>query len=396
MTHSALQAYNIHMKLCLLKRGAMMRHNILLKRISLLLAASMLLAALCACSCAGQVDGEIHPTQSAGAEPTAQAGADATETADASDNPNYTQNPNATPSADVTPSASVAPTVSDTPSASTVAGGTPTPTPVGITQNPNQPQVTPTPTPIPDPAVGMTWFDDSSPVWCDMDFDGHTEKIEIELVRLYSYTYTCYVRVTVGATGNTLSASFVTESFSSALLNNFNTGDGRVELLVCCSRGATEFSIHSYRLNANSDGFESAYTDGWIESAADNTVVVGRYQNILGTWACTASFAFSTAVFNLVQTGAEWTVYNDADRWCTVSQDMLVEFFVASGSDNVAGFIYVGERLFPTSTDMRTYIQFSLEDGRAGSITITLDAYGNILINSQNPNNWFSDLEYLD
>ena len=292
------------------------------------------------------------------------------------------------------PDASVEPTEGT--EAPTEIAATPTPTtaiPTPIVSG--QPTTAPTPTTVPDPSAAPLWFDDSAAVNYDMDFDGKPETVRIELTHQSGYSYNCKVSVKVGSTGTVITDSFTTEYFTKALLNNFNSGDGRAELLVSCGTGNRGQITKIYRLNANSTALQSIATNGWVETLGDNAIELGRYIDVLGTWACSCSFGFSTGDFSLRQISEAWQVHRDSNRWCTLSQSLLVEIFVNNANENYAGFLYYGDRIYPTETDLRSYIKFVSDLGDRGSITVTAGSNGTLLINGESPDHWFSDLQYI-
>ena len=308
----------------------------------------------------------------------------------------YTEDPNATPGPDDTEEpSSEDPTASPDNSESLPSGTDADPT-AAVTPVSGQETPAPTSSGQPDPYVAPLWFDDSAAVDYDMDFDGKNEKVEITLTPRSGYTYTCTVKVTVGASGKELTDTFSTEYFTKALLNNFNSGDGRAELLVCCGSGNRGQITKAYRLNANSNGLNSFGVNGWVETLKGSAIELGRYMDVLGTWACSADFEFSRADFSLVQTSADWTVHrDDENRWCTVSKTLIVELIINNGSENYAGFLSYGDRIYPTATDMSTYIKFVSDLEDIGSITVTTGSNGTLLINGESADNWFKDLEYL-
>ncbi len=354
------------------------------KQIAAIICAIALLSVACACSHNHQDD--VGPTEhiaSASSAPTATGEA---EPSGASANPTDGA-PSPTPASTSSNGAQNSPTATETAAHTTLSSDTPAPTTTS----------TSAPTPTPDPPSDTVWFDDSASVYCDMDFDGASERIEIIFEYVGGYTYTCRVMVMVGATETMLEAAFTAESFSKALLHNFNSGDGRVELLVCCGVGEYDHRIHAFRLNGDSDGLIESAIDGWIEGLdSGGALLVGRHLDLLGTWPSVGRFGFAADEFRLVQTDDVWTVYNTDGRVCIVSNVMLAEFISDEGTDNIAGFLNVGDCLYPTSTDMSTYIEFAMTDGRIGRLTIMPDGNGGILLNGSHPNDWFSNLVYYD
>ena len=244
--------------------------------------------------------------------------------------------------------------------------------------------------------TGLVWFDDSAPVYYDLDFDGKPEKVELKLVPVSSYSYSCMLRITVGATGRELIDTFTTEYFTKALINNFNSGDGRAEIMVCGGTGNKGQVTRASRLNSTSSSIETISVPGWIETVSGNSIEFGRYIDILGTWSCSATFAFSRTDFALVQQGTEWQIHRDSERWCTVANDFLVEIYVNNSIENYAGFLYKGDRIYPTATDLNRYIRFTSDIGDNGSIDITINADGDVCINGDPVDYWFSDLQYIN
>lgn len=200
----------------------------------------------------------------------------------------------------------------------------------------------------------------------------------------------------MGSNGKELSDSFVTEYFTKAFINDFNSGDKRAEIVLCCGKGNRGQVTKGYRLNSSSSELGRDSVPGWVENVSGNGFVMGRYVDIMGTWACTSTFGFSRSDFAFSQQGSVWEIHRDADRWCTVSEGFLVALYVNSSSENYAGYLYPGDRIYPTATDLRTYIDFVSDLEDRGCINITKDSGGEFLINGRPMGDWFSDLSYLE
>lgn len=372
---------------------------------AIVLTALFILSLLCTCACI-----KFDSPQSAEATPTNAAATEQPSVSEAAETP-ATAAPDVIPSPDApavtpvpfaTPSPAATSSAVQTPAPSGGASPTPVATPTATTSAPtptptqSQPGVTPAPTPEPVAETGLVWFDDSAPVYYDLDLDGKADKVDIDLIPISSYSYSCVLRVTVGASGKELMNSFTTEYFTKALINNFNSSDGRAEIIICGGTGNKGQTTRAYRLNSDSNGIDSVSVPGWIETVNGNSIEFGRYIDILGTWSCSATFAFAREGFALVQQGTEWHVHRDSDRWCTVSDEFLIELFLNNSNENYASFLYPGDKIYPTATDLSSYIRFTADTGDNGSINITVDGSGNVMINGDPVDNWFSDLQYID
>ena len=254
---------------------------------------------------------------------------------------------------------------------------------------------TPAPTNPPEdhPITAMTWISANSAVTCDMDLDGKPEKIEI--VSSGDSTVTVTVNITVGSSGNKLNESVSADRFVSALLNNFNPSDNRFELIVSACTGNRDHKMLILRLNSSSSSLEQAVVDGWAEAVEGDSLIVGRLYDVMGTWECTAPFKFKSGSLAVEQDSEMWDVVRSSERWCTVSTEMLVCFYT-TGRDNEVGFLLEGYRLYPTSTDMSTKVNVTLDTGAPGYFDVTVDPSGRLLLHETDMTEWFSDLYFIN
>lgn len=376
--------------------------NRIFRKTALIFAALLLIVQFCACSC---IEKDVEHGEEPSAKPT-EYSADASQQPEGSEGADTTVPPDVVPTEGqyVTPAPDTTPAGPDTPD-ETVSPINITPEPTlapGTT--PTAPVTTPvvtlppdaTPTPVPDTHTDLTWFDDSAPVLFDLDFDGVADKVELKLTKLTDYAYSCMLKVTVGATGKEVVDAFTTEYFTKALINNFNSGDNRAEIVVCTGTGNRGQITKAYRLNAYSNAFVTTSISGWVESVSDNTMLFGRYADIMGTWACSATFGFSNAAFAFEQISEKWQVHRDSDRWCTVADEILVQLYIASSTENYAGFLDRGCKIYPTATDLSTFIEFTSDLGESGAITISKGTNGTFYISGRPIDDWFSDLTYID
>lgn len=298
-----------------------------------------------------------------------------------SDGPSQSGDPEATPSP-TDPEEGSDPTAEPTQAPIPTAVPTEAPTPQ------------PTAAPKPDPVTGLTWLSLNEPEYCDLDFDGNNEKIELKLSESGNGESLFSIMVTLDG-GAVLLDSIVADRFICGFINNFNTGDNRVEIGVSIGRGNKERTTKIYKLNTASNGFNICSVDGWVDSVSSDTILLRRYVDLMGTWECANSFVLGRNDFALEKVNNLWTVIPEAGRLCTVSTDILVGIY-SSGSENITAFLSAGEKLYPVATDLETIIDICLETGENGYMTITLSSDGDILYSGKNMDSWFFDLSYIN
>ena len=295
-----------------------------------------------------------------------------------------TSNVTAAPGVTASPTANV--TVSPTPTATPKPTSTPAPI---ATQTPK-----PSATPKPDPVVSLTWLQLDTPVSCDLDFDGKAEKVEVTEVESGGSKLVS-LKVTNGSTGQVLMDSVTCDTFVNGLINNFNSGDKRVEILLSLSSGTRDDVVMAYRLNSKSNGLLKCSEPGTVDSVTGNNLKVNRLLDLLGTWHCSAVFAFDYKDFKLLRSESDWMVQPEEGRWCTVAHDFIAGVYI-NGNDNNAQFIYTGTPLYPTSTDLSGRMEFTTDTGLRGYLEITVNSAGRVLtVNGYEPDYLFSDLSYI-
>lgn len=274
-----------------------------------------------------------------------------------------------------------------------IPGFTPFPDETPTPGNPDTPApATPVPTvpPSDETLTGTVWLDSFCSVLYDLDLDGKPERIEIKKI-----ASGVSLEVTVGAGGQKLMEELTADSLLSAVISDFNRGDSRAELIVSVLTGTRGHKLYCFRLNGASNGFETCSIDGRAESVDGDSLTVCRMLDVMGTWDCTALFVFSNSRFELNKPSQLWTVKRTEERWCTVSRDMLVGLYT-TGLDNETTFLEPGYRLYPTSTDMESIINLTLDTGAHGYLTITIGPNGRPLISGSDLTEWFSDLTFIN
>lgn len=353
-------------------------------------------------------------TETTSAEPTAAPEASGQPIPDESDAPVYPVETNA-PAGSEQPAASeqpgpdesvapvfpvetAAPAGSDQPAVTPSPTFTAAPTVIPATDDPFiPPEDTPEPTsvPLPDPVMELTYIEFGREYFCDMDFDGKPDRIEVAVFTRDDASKQCSVKITLGSSGVTLMDSFVMDKYINGVINNFNTGDNRAELMLSIAIGTRDDEIRSYRINREGTGLLISLTEGWIDSVVGNNVSVAKYVDLMGTWECSCLHAFDVNEFELKPVYTEWKVKNEPDRWCTLSEPLLVGFNI-SGPENYVGFLESGDRLRPVSTDLTGRIDFITDTDVSGYVNVTFGGHSEAYIDGSSMDHWFSDLSFID
>lgn len=341
-----------------------------LKLLTVLICVIMAAVSVCACRQKEQEQqADASPSPSAPSETEADpAGTMTTDTPFGSDTP-----------AETTPPAPTETNVSPDPTPDNSAAPTPTPVP-GQTAQP-----TDEPDPDPDPVTELCWLKLSEPVYCDLDFDGKPDKVEVTFG-----SGVLKLAVNTGA-GLEIKDEVSSRRFVKGLINNFNTGDNRVEIAISSLSADNKYSTKIFRLNASVSGFDSYIVNGFVDSVCANDLSIHDMVDLMGSWECSNTFTLRRDSFKLDATNKMWTVVSPGTRFCTVRKDMLVGIYT-SGSENITAFISPGEKMYPVASDLESLIDIHLASGEDGYITITLSSDGSILYSGQPIEDWFSDL----
>ena len=262
---------------------------------------------------------------------------------------------------------------------------------------PSTPTPKPTETPQPDPVTALTYIEPGGEYYCDLDFDGRAEKIVLGVKDRDPGQKLLTLMVTVGNSGVVLVDSFVMERYIGGVINNFNTGDNRVEIVISSAIGTRDETIRGYRLGEDSAALLSTSFAGRMEGVNGNTISVMKYADLMGTWTCMNQLGISYDSFALVPLNEEWYVKNEPGRLCTVSEPLFVGFYT-SGSDNEFGYLQGGlgaDRIYPVSTDLRSRIDFMTDGGVRGYMEVTFDADSTAYYEGTSMDNWFSDLTFF-
>ena len=395
-----------------------MHTRFLRKPVAILLIILIAVTAICGCSHGKDKD----PKPSAAPDTTANAGEDSSEDPSLTEDPsaagytphpegftpepgstedNTTTDPDATqgaatdsPNATPRPGESEAPHQSASPNTSV-----PTTSPVNTASpvQPAAPSPVPTDTPKPDPITALTNIAPGKEYSCDLDFDGKTEKISLGVKEREEGKKLLTLMVTLGNSGTVLVDSFYMERYYDGVINNFNTGDNRVEIVISTGAGARDEQIRCYRLDKASEALLIYTFGGRMESVGTDSISVAMYADLMGTWICTNELAFSYDEFALSPLNTEWFVRNEPNRWCTVSAPLFVGFY-SSGNDNEFGYLQDGlgaDRIYPVSTDLVSRIDFLTDSNVRGFIDVTFDENHTAFYDHMTMDNWFSDLSFI-
>lgn len=386
-----------------------MKANISLRLVAIIIA--VLFAFISAVSCGKPESGDTPAVTDPAADATEHSGSDPIITeapSDESEAPVQSTAPTEDASSGTEPDDSETPATSDAPADTSSADTTPAPdttetaytTPVTTIMPaseepsvPNTPSPVPTEIPEPDPITELTYIASDKLYYCDMDFDGTSDKVEVQL-KTRDDKKQCTVKITLGSSEATLIDTFTTEKYIGGFLNNFNTGDRRMELVISTCIGKRDDTVRSYRLNSDSTGLLISETEGWIDSVEGNSVIVSKYVDLMGTWVCSCPHYFDHNDFGLLPLDEDWTVDYESGRWCTASKELLVGLYI-SGPDNYAGFIEKGDKLYPTATDLKERIDFMTDTNVSGYINVTFDPKEGALYDGSGMDAYFSDLTYI-
>lgn len=318
-----------------------------------------------------------------------------------------TAGPTATPTA--VPVYTDVPVVTSDPGGSVTAGPTATPTPkpaeatpspvaspipTSTPGDPNTPTPVPTATPAPDPADAFTQLEPGTPVLFDLDYDGEPEEIVVTRSEGAGLGSIVTISVKVGKNGKTLEDSYRADVVTDAFINNFNSGDHRAEIVVSTQVGSRDRTVKCLKLNSGSNGLVGCSTEGVVTDVSGEAIIIHRYIDLMGTWECSAAFAFSYSDFALEQTSPEWTVIREGDRWCTLSSSVFLGLD-STGGNNEVKWLDSGTMMYPVATDLQSYIDVKLESGASGYLPISVDGSGNILYGEKSISEIFSDLTFI-
>ncbi|MCR5610215.1 MAG: hypothetical protein K6F68_00075 [Clostridiales bacterium] len=306
-----------------------------------------------------------------------------------------------TPAITDSPVITVPPTPSETPSVTEISTETPTAVPTDTpdaSPTASTPDVTPVPTAVPTPAPtaapvtvsGLTWLNVPAKVCCDLNFDGKLDLLEL------SYSQgRIILSVTVGKNGKNITVSKEADGIISAFVNDFGASGSRYEIVVSAAKGTRNEFILCARLNGLSSDLDTCLVDGWVDGIIDDKIKVARKIDVIGTWTCTSEFRFTSSGFSLDQVERYWNVVPEEGRWCTLSQQMFINYYT-SGLENEMGFIYPGYRLVPVGTDLETKIDLRLDTMADAFISITVSSDGKLLYEGKEMSEYFSDLTFIN
>ena len=269
-----------------------------------------------------------------------------------------------TPAPVVTPD----PTAEPSPSESDVAPvETPSPT-SAATSVP-----TAVPTAAPETISGLTWLSVPCKEYCDLDYDGNVDVIELSFMG-----NKFELAVTSGKSGERTTAEAEATVVHSAVINDFGLGDNRYEILISASNGLGNDFILCSCLNRSTSTVESFTTEGRVDAIVDDMVRITKNVRIIGVWTVAKCFSFSASHFGLTSPDLFWDVLPEEDRWCTVTREMIICYYSGS-SDNEIGYVDVGTKLVPLRIDFSSRIDVMLDTSALGYFVINVDDNGKII-----------------
>lgn len=283
----------------------------------------------------------------------------------------------------------------------TTAPYTPTPGPAIVTPTP--PAVSPdasstgglSPTIAPD-SFQTIWIMDGNEVETDMNFDGMSERISIDMIESAEpdkADYICKVSITMGDTGLMLFLDIYADAFCGALLHDFDSTDNSIELLVGYCVNENDYYITANALAVVDDSITiiNSTINGWIEHFSDGVIMVGDMLDVLGQWGATREFTIARSAASQIEfitVSDEWLIHAyDLPGIVTLREIPARAYTIGLESTQIT--LPAGSVLQPSATDMETYMEFMLDDGRECIIDMDIAPDGTITIEGESADAYF-------
>ena len=251
---------------------------------------------------------------------------------------------------------------------------------------------------IPDPSVMRTKLTPNEPLVCDIDFDGIEDTLLLELEE-GEWFYTGKFTITRGAEGSAPFECKIDYCIDSeAYIIDSDPSDNRLDILFWYVQESESYTSYVCRVNEDGSGIASEEGsfrfDIFDPLPVPNGFAVFCDSDILGT-------RFLKAYAVAGENGMELTTpysYSESNEWygnMTLKKDLTVTIVNSDGTLGEEVTLPAGSELMPLSTDMSTYADLSLPDGRTGRVSVTIttgDDWG-ICLNGENQDEFF-DIMY--
>ena len=216
----------------------------------------------------------------------------------------------------------------------------------------------------------------NEPVMVDIDFDGVEDRVlfKQEPVSEWDYDYTLIVNLS-GDEANEIKYDVKNVYDGFAWIVDCDTDDSRLDILISSVEGSDDWESAACKLNDERTDFNTV-TD-WVSIyistdepfSTENGFCATRQSDVLGTRNLRTNMTVTNEGF------MELTPYyydNSSDIYSplTLLRDMTVFIVGDNGVTDEEFIIKEGETITPICTDLNSYLDLSLADGRTGRIAI--------------------------
>ena len=244
------------------------------------------------------------------------------------------------------------------------------------------PAPTPEQTPIP-----TVYVEEGMLTVIDLDGDGEKESIEIETVKQGEYMEYRTVRITDGHVIQSAGETMI-QSRGRITLADLD-GDRLPEILLSGDMASDDYVSYACRWNGSAlvpisfrcdDGGETYMMDGGVELAENGAVTLSRHLFMLGTYGGFREFVMGSDGCIGPVDGSVWE-FRKNDFWLETAADLSAE-------------LPAGTKLRLTAGDDVGTVWFVTEDGRKGSLALTVSDKWGWDINGVHELDCFTDLPY--
>ena len=264
----------------------------------------------------------------------------------------------------------------------------------------DEPAYTETPV-IPDAYVMRTKLTPNEPLVCDIDFDGLDDTILFEQHHKNEWDDEGLLTVTRGAEGAdpyTYSIGYCYEAEVYVL--DCDISDGRLDILLWYGQDSEDYT--SLVARVNEDGTGMFTQEAWYRfDISDPLTVPNEFTvisqcDVLGT-------RFLSAYATVDAGGLKFSSpfsYEESNGWygkMTLLKDLTVTIVNSDGTLGEEVTVPAGSELMPVCTDMSSYADLRLPDGRTGRVSVMIGTGDNwgIYLNGIKQDEYF-DIMYAD
>ncbi len=173
----------------------------------------------------------------------------------------------------------------------------------------------------------------------------------------------------------------------------YQTSGGKACVVLSTDRASDDYVTAVYQLDSVAMTFKKTGSiSGYVLSMTSAKASVFRYVRVLGFWDAKCEYTLTSA-FVLTVSGDKLCHITGPNRQLTVKKALPVKI-LKSGS-YISATLPKGTRLRITATDEKTYLLFTLSDGREGKLSFTVKDSA-ILIGGKAESEWFDGILHID